>query len=249
MRSRFRPAFPELPDSLSDPPSLALLEALAAVAAWTALLALALALIADATRRGRRQAAGRALPNVERVHDGRPRRPGPLRAPAGRPAVHAASYVLTVAAPAEAIAREPAAPAPAPGRRPDEQSADGREPAPQPPVAIALLGPLEITGLKRARRGATRELLAYLALNREGASRDELVEALWPAQDPRHTRPRFWQSVTEARRVAGDAFVRDGDRFRLDRDQVRLDLDQLERLLAQADRGDRRAASSAWGCA
>jgi hypothetical protein len=217
-------------------------QALAAVAAWAALLALALTLIVHASRRGRRRAAGLVLPNIERVDQGRPRHSRPLRAPSGPRPARAAEYVLNVAPPAAAAA--PASTAPDSRPRLDGAGAYGREPALQPSVAISLLGPLEIAGLRRARRGATRELLAYLALNRDGASRDELVEALWPGQDPRRTRPRFWQSVTEARRVAGDAFIRDGDRYRLDRDRVRLDFDEFERLLAQADRatggGDER---------
>ncbi len=75
----------------------------------------------------------------------------------------------------------------------------------------------------------------YLALQPKGASRDELIEALWPAQDPERTRPRFWQSVTDARRALADAWVHDGERYQLDRAKVNIDLDQLERLLESTD--------------
>jgi two-component SAPR family response regulator len=78
--------------------------------------------------------------------------------------------------------------------------------------------------------------LAYLALHPQGASRDELIEALWPAQDPKRTRPRFWQSVTEARKALGDAWVHQGERYQRDRSGVGVDLDNLDRLLTAGSR-------------
>jgi DNA-binding SARP family transcriptional activator len=102
-------------------------------------------------------------------------------------------------------------------------------------ISIAVLGPLAIDGLsRRIKRAATYELLAYLALHPKGASRDELVEAIWPAQDPERTRPRFWQSVTEARKAIGDAWLHEGERYQLDRSKVRVDLDELDQLLTVA---------------
>ena len=106
----------------------------------------------------------------------------------------------------------------------------------QPALSISVLGPFTIGGAKRAiKRAPTRELIAYLALHPKGARRDELIEALWPAQDPERTRPRFWQSVTDARRALTDAWVHDGERYQLDRAKVNIDLDQLEQLLAATD--------------
>jgi two-component SAPR family response regulator len=105
-------------------------------------------------------------------------------------------------------------------------------------VSIAVLGPLAIGGVaRRIKRAATYELIAYLALHENGASRDELIEAIWPGQDPKRTRPRFWQSVTEARKALGDAWVHNGERYQLDRRKVRVDLDELDRLLT-ASRDD-----------
>lgn len=102
-------------------------------------------------------------------------------------------------------------------------------------ISIAVLGPLAIDGFsRRIKRAATYELLAYLALHPKGASRDELVEAIWPAQDPERTRPRFWQSVTEARKAIGDAWLHEGERYQLDRSKVRVDLDELDQLLTVA---------------
>jgi two-component SAPR family response regulator len=90
-----------------------------------------------------------------------------------------------------------------------------------------------IDGVRRPRRATTVELLAYLALHPEGASRDELLEAMWPNEDPRRTRSRLWQSVSEARRLLGDGFERDGERYRLDRTRLAVDTDELDALAAR----------------
>jgi len=101
---------------------------------------------------------------------------------------------------------------------------------------VVLLGSVEIEGVRRPRRATTVELLAYLALHEQGASRDELLEAMWPGEDPRRTRPRLYQSVSEARRLLGDdAFERDGDRYRLDRARVTTDVDELNTLLRELE--------------
>jgi DNA-binding SARP family transcriptional activator len=102
---------------------------------------------------------------------------------------------------------------------------------------ISLLGPFELTGCKKKqpRRQATTELIAYLALQPRRASRDELLEALWPGDEPRRSADRFYQAASEARKLLGDAFLRDRDTYTLDRQQVRIDLDELDRLSAEAE--------------
>jgi DNA-binding SARP family transcriptional activator len=114
------------------------------------------------------------------------------------------------------------------------------------PPGVLLLGPLELTGCKKKqpRRQATTELIAYLATRRRPASRDELLEALWPGDDPRRSAARFYQAASEARRLLGDAFRRDRDTYALDRDQLRIDLDELDRLRreAEATMGDEQLA-------
>jgi DNA-binding SARP family transcriptional activator len=104
-------------------------------------------------------------------------------------------------------------------------------------LGVQLLGPLELTGCKKKqpRRQATTELIAYLALQPRRASRDELLEALWPGDDPRRSADRFYQAASEARKLLGDAFLRDRDTYTLDRQQVRIDLDELDRLSAEAE--------------
>ena len=115
-----------------------------------------------------------------------------------------------------------------------------------PRVRLLLLGPPGIEGVRRPRRAATVELLAYLALHPTGARADEVVEAMWPNHDPERTRPRLWQSASEARRLLGEAFMRDGDRYAIDRDRVTVDIDELGRLLAHLEQpGDSPGDTSA----
>ncbi|MHB8643645.1 MAG: AfsR/SARP family transcriptional regulator [Gaiellaceae bacterium] len=104
-------------------------------------------------------------------------------------------------------------------------------------LGVRVLGSLELIGCrkKQPRRQATAELIAYLALQPRWARRDELLEALWPGDDPRRTSGRFYQAVSEARKLLGDGFVRERDTYTLDREQVWIDVDELHRLRAEAD--------------
>ncbi|WP_081425639.1 AfsR/SARP family transcriptional regulator [Conexibacter woesei] len=104
-----------------------------------------------------------------------------------------------------------------------------------------MLGPFALDGAPLPRRSSTRELIAYLALHPDGATRDRLLEALWPDTDPRRSQPRLWQATSEARKTLGDAFVSDDGRYRLDRDRLAVDLDELPPLLRRADAADRVA--------
>lgn len=103
--------------------------------------------------------------------------------------------------------------------------------------SISILGPLRISGAKPRRgrlRTATQQLIVYLVLHPDGASSEQLTEAIWPGKDPRRTRTRLWQSATDARAVLGDALTREDERYKLDRTRLTIDLDQLETLTSQA---------------
>jgi DNA-binding SARP family transcriptional activator len=105
-------------------------------------------------------------------------------------------------------------------------------------LRISLLGSFSIDGVEgvvRGLRSSTEQLLAYLALHPRGASRDELVEAIWPGEDPRRTRPRLWQSTSEARKLVGDAFISQRGHYSLDHTKITTDADDLEALLAEAN--------------
>ena len=154
-------------------------------------------------------------------------------------------YVLTISAPlAETHAEPTSSP---PSGQPDESKAVPGQSDPRT-ISIAVLGPLAIDGhAHKIKRAATYELLAYLAFHPQGASRDELTEAIWPEQDPARTRPRLWQSVTEAKRALDNAWIHHGERYQLDRAKVRVDLDDLDCLLTASggDTSDAAALESA----
>ncbi len=158
-----------------------------------------------------------------------PRSPAPLSlAP-----VYPDRYVMTLE-PRPNLGDEPTLEPPAtagPEATSDASRAPVDEQA-QPSLSISVLGPLRINGLKPIKRAATNEMLAFLALHPPGATRDELIEALWPGEDPQRTLPRLYQSVSDARRALGDSVIRDRERYRLDRARIRIDLDELDRLLA-----------------
>jgi DNA-binding SARP family transcriptional activator len=102
---------------------------------------------------------------------------------------------------------------------------------------VHVLGPFTISGARQSRRGlraSAIEMIAYLALHRQGASRDELLEALWPGDDPRKSRSRLYQATRDARRLLGDTAISTAhDRYLLDRTHAHIDLDELEATLSQ----------------
>jgi DNA-binding SARP family transcriptional activator len=145
---------------------------------------------------------------------------------------------------ATALEEPPAATAQAHALEPSTAAAQGQD-EPRVP-SVSVLGSLKIDGLKQPlKRNATREIIAYLALHPEGATRDELLEAIWPGEDPQRTLPRFWQSVTDARKALGDGWVRDGERYELDHTHIHIDLDQLDQLLTTSDPAEEQQALEA----
>jgi DNA-binding SARP family transcriptional activator len=86
-------------------------------------------------------------------------------------------------------------------------------------------------------RAVALELVAYLALHPHGATRDELLEAMWPDQDPLKTRGRLYQATRDARRLLGEnAVQRTREYYFLDRNLVDIDVDCLERAIDAAER-------------
>lgn len=117
-----------------------------------------------------------------------------------------------------------------------EQEPRGEATEEVPSISVSVLGPLRITGGKRRHRlrASAQELIAYLALHPDGAARDQLLEFLWPGEDPKRSEQRLWQSTSDVRRALGRVISRQSDRYSLDRTQVSVDLDELEGLLAAA---------------
>lgn len=228
----FRPSFTGLPRSLAEPLTATGLEEFGLVLAWLALACLALVVLVRALRSsthswGRTVDARDALGSRPSAAKGsgapRPARQSSRLAPRPRSRAFPEQFVLTLTAPVETSAAAE-----------QEPRVEGAEEVPS--ISVSVLGPLQITGGKRRRRlrASAQELIAYLALHPDGASRDQLLEALWPGEDPKRSEQRLWQSSSDVRRVLGSVITRESDRYSLDRRQARLDLDELERSLAAA---------------
>jgi DNA-binding SARP family transcriptional activator len=234
-----RPALPQLPQSFYARLSSATIAATLELAAWIVFVLLDLVLIRKvlqfATRREptrielrlRRAFAQHELSSLDGTRDWRAHA-APLTPPVLRLPAHGEPAQDQTAAAQVQHHRPSALPAPV-----DLAATDaGNE-----RLGLLLLGRLELTGCKKKqpRRQATAELIAYLAVLRRPASRDELLEALWPGDDPRRSADRFYQAASEARRLLGDSFLRERDTYALDRKLLQIDLDDLDRLRGEAE--------------
>jgi DNA-binding SARP family transcriptional activator len=238
---RYRPEWPNLPDSLSSPVTTTLLQQLAVIAAWLLATLLVLLLLARnfTRRRARRilEPSG-GLSAATRSHT----RAWRIRPVAAHPVGVQARLVVVAT---DEVARH------SPGEDVAAVTPD-HDPDPGERPLISLLGPLAIHGAKQSRRGLRAralELIAFLALRREGAQRDEILEALWPGEDPKRSRHRLYQAVRDARRLLGEAVASERDRYWLDRKRVRVDVDDLEELVkgARAFRGSGQQAAAVDG--
>jgi DNA-binding SARP family transcriptional activator len=146
-----------------------------------------------------------------------------------------------------------------PGEVPPDAPSDA-EPQPavaqRPPVAVSLFGPYGITAGDRqigtGLRGKSRELLALLAVHREGITADAAMEALWPGEpaDDGYLRTVVGNLRTVLRSAAGapgstPVVERIGQHLRLDPAFVDVDLWRFEDALAAATNGDDAAAELA----
>ncbi|MFD3579215.1 hypothetical protein [Streptomyces sp. NPDC058644] len=149
---------------------------------------------------------------------------------------------------------------------PSQEEAPPAPPSPrhQQPVRLCVLGPITLT--YQAARAAEpvdvtgalapkqRELLAYLALHRDGIRRETLTAAIWP-QAP-YTRPSnaFHATLSQLRRslheathgVVHDIVRRRDTRYGLDPQQVSVDLWELKDEVKAArtrERADERQAA------
>ncbi len=113
-------------------------------------------------------------------------------------------------------------------------------------TSVRVIGTLRVV---RGRRTTTKfrtqqaaGLLAYLACHRSRpASRDLLLEVLWPGEDPSLTRQRLSQAICSIRRVLEPDRSSHGKLVHADRDSVRLttkvdiDLEHLRQALRDAE--------------
>jgi DNA-binding SARP family transcriptional activator len=240
-----RPRLPELPRSLSAPLSHDEIGAALALLAWAVFIALDVAVLARVLEAGARRHPTRSELQLKRALQRRRDPIAPRTPPDWRVFAHslepptfrlaAVHEPVTVSDGPRGERVEPLLAAVEANDAQEENNGvgDGR-------IGVRVLGPFQLTGTEREQpqRKAAIELVAYLAVQPHGATRDELLETLWPDDDPRRSEQRFWQASAEARKVLDGGLRREHGRYMLDRGRVAIDLDELEDLLAQAARGD-----------
>ncbi|GAA4242346.1 hypothetical protein GCM10022254_75030 [Actinomadura meridiana] len=122
-----------------------------------------------------------------------------------------------------------------------------------PPIRLQVLGSVHLhtaqgpitTGVRRD----ARDLLAYLALNPNGVTREQAVTALWSSQDPHTTTTTFNTAIANIRRTLRAAtglrepmyVIHTAGRYRLDPGLIEVD----EQHLAAALTGARHATTDA----
>jgi DNA-binding SARP family transcriptional activator len=129
------------------------------------------------------------------------------------------------------------------------------EPLELPPdvPAVRCLGPLEIsrggTALATGWTAKGRELLAYLVAHPVGASKERIIEELWPEIEPGQGATRFDRAASLIRtRARGTESThifleRVGDSYRLERVAWWVDAWEFERLIGEATRSEDQADS------
>jgi DNA-binding SARP family transcriptional activator len=226
----FRPATLSLPRSFSAPLTIETIEGLTIGLLWLVGALLALALLFT-PRRATARASVAPVPRSRTTFRWSSQRTHPSRSQPPSLVILSPERASAAIANGRVAAIEQLAPVELAEPTPDVVAVAVRP-------RISVLGPLTITGAKRSRRGLRAralELIAYLALHPRPAQRDELLEAFWPGEDPRRTRPRLRQAVRDARRLLGDAIAGEHECYWLDRAQVHVDVDEVDRLLAAAN--------------
>ena len=192
-----------------------------------------------------------------------PRTPGPAPAPSptepeqGAAPAPPAPAAVAVTPPDEAAEPPPPAPAAPAAPRPVHPAAWLASTA---PFALTLLGGQRFlrrdadTGRYEPIRGVgpkAREILAYLALHPDGASRDALAAAIWRDGDDRRLANRLYAALSQIRRsiraATDDPDIElvdhDGTLYRLRRELIRVDLWDVQDALARRRAGDPNAVS------
>ena len=117
-----------------------------------------------------------------------------------------------------------------------------------PAISVQTLGAYRISTqdaeVARGLRAKARELLAFLAVNRDGATMDAAIEALWPESDPDKGQSYFRTVLANLRTTlragaglddAAAVIERIGPRYRLDTNFVAVDLWQFTDRIAGLD--------------
>lgn len=116
------------------------------------------------------------------------------------------------------------------------------------PCSLSLLGPIQIFVAGKIVEGGWRrkslELLAYLSIRPRGASRDQILEALWPGGDPKLTQRYLWQSVSQVHQRLGRGedhsriIQKVDDSYRLDLAKLWVDIVAFEAAVNRSSRAE-----------
>ncbi|MBW3662723.1 MAG: LysM peptidoglycan-binding domain-containing protein [Actinobacteria bacterium] len=122
----------------------------------------------------------------------------------------------------------------------DDDHEAGSSDTPVGEVDVRVLGPVDVIGVDRFPTNKTMELVAYLAMHRDGATTDMLLEALWPNHEPRPA--RLYTEASRARkalgtRADGSPYLPDAElgRYRI-ADAVTSDYERFSAHVAAATR-------------
>ncbi|HEY3247877.1 MAG TPA: BTAD domain-containing putative transcriptional regulator [bacterium] len=123
-------------------------------------------------------------------------------------------------------------------------------PLPAPPrIVVRCLGQFEVMldnrklGPTAWKRAAPRRLFQFLLLQDRPVHREEISEALWPNQEPRHAANQLRVALSQLRRTLEPALIANkpsavvlttGPMVVLARDRLDIDLDRLRASLAKA---------------
>lgn len=120
--------------------------------------------------------------------------------------------------------------------------------SPPEAVVVRCLGPLEVSRgdrvFRKGWRAKSLELIAYLVANPGGASKDRIVEELWPEIDPRQGNELFYVVTSNIRGQlrAGDDLTpyveRQGEVYRLQEGEWWIDAWEFESRMKEAERID-----------
>jgi DNA-binding SARP family transcriptional activator len=127
------------------------------------------------------------------------------------------------------------------------------------PCSVSLLGPIHVFLAGKIEEGGWRrkslELLAYLVLHPGGASRDQILETLWPGADPKVSQCYLWQSVTQLRsRIAPQnpdfrIIQKVDDFYRADLSQVWVDIVAFEAAVNRSSEAEETEGLLSFACA
>ena len=129
---------------------------------------------------------------------------------------------------------------------PDAPPPDGRDRSDRP-LVVEMLGPMRITAfgqpVSTGLRARAQTLLAWALLRPEGATIDEIVDALWPDTPPDRVLKQFWHPLGDLRtyfrgpdKEALEVLEKVGEHYRPSPTEIACDLWDFQSALGDAAR-------------